>query len=89
MVSAQAARRAKENEWLSDMTFHPGWEVVKAMANSLETSLLNKALEEADTEWDAIKKDGLLRAVSVLRTHISQVEARALEFRKRKGEKPS
>lgn len=88
MVSASAARRAKENEWLSDMTFHPGWGVVKAMAESLETTLLNKALEEADTEWDAIKKDGILRAVSVLRTHVSQVENRALEFRKKKGEKP-
>lgn len=85
MVSSTAARRAKENEWLSDLMHHPGWEVVKDMAKGLELSLMGKALEDAPTEWDAIKKDGILRAISVLRTHIAQVEGRGEEYRKRRA----
>lgn len=84
-VNTRQVERKRENEHLSDMAYHPGWGVVRGMARDLETSLLNLCLLEANSEWDAIKKDGMLRAVSTLRTLVSQVEGRANDYRVLRG----
>lgn len=72
----------RENELLSDLLYHDGWKIVEKMLQDWEDGEMNKLLAPADSEWDAIKKEGVLKAIASTRTLFSQFRDRAGRYRK-------
>ena len=77
-----SGKRKRENELLSDLLYHDGWKVVKQMFETAEKNLIDISLIPAQTEWEAVRKDGYLTAINQLRGLMETIEDRARQYRK-------
>lgn len=73
----------REDKLLSDLLYHEGWPIVERMLAEWDKGTLDSILAPAETEWQAIKKDGVLQSVYAMRAFFSQLSERAERYRRK------
>lgn len=75
-------RRDREDRLLSDLTAHDGWLVFERMVSEVKDTMMQDILTEASSEWDAVKKERLIKTIDTLDRLFSMVKQRAGRYRR-------
>lgn len=80
-----AKRTDPELDLLMEVVSHPGWKVVRKYAQERIDAHLNHLLDDADTEFDLIKKEVRLGKIAQLNAFMQEIDAIADKYAKGRG----